>query len=35
MTAAWIDPAFLQIAGLGTSSDLYLEDGRHLRWFLR
>lgn len=29
----WIDPTVLQLAGLGTTTDPYLHDGRHLRWF--
>jgi len=30
---AWIDPNLLQLVGLGTKDDVYLQDGRHLRWF--
>lgn len=29
----WIDPNLLQLVGLGTAGDPYLQDGRHLRWF--
>lgn len=29
----WLDPALLQLVGLGTKDDPYLPDGHHLRWF--
>lgn len=29
----WVDPNLLQLVGLGTNGDPYLQDGRHLRWF--
>jgi len=31
---ARINPALLQLIGLGTAQDAYLPDGRHLRWFM-
>jgi hypothetical protein len=33
MSTLWIDPDLLQLVGLGTKDDPYLQDGRHLRWF--
>ncbi|MFZ2472640.1 MAG: hypothetical protein WAW52_11960 [Methanothrix sp.] len=29
----WIDPNLLQMVGLGTIDDPYMQNGRHLRWF--